>query len=946
MAQFYARDRGYSDFHLELPIEKMAQKELKKGTDKIEQIRATAALVKSQKAAQISALNKKYKIQSENLRENHKLTQANYKLIHEREQLNAQREFENLQRSNGNPGPKQAQGFGSLIEMAPALAQMVGEYVEKEKVHKNKTVSNEVLELGLTGAQAEVWYQNRSMIAANTFEAQMYAKAESEKLGVEVTPEQMLAIVDLYGERNLTAMTALAHNSAERYSSFLLGADDTEIVLDGGVTKTWGEIRRSRNTAEFESGLRQMRGHFTDKHQISITDQVPGILDSIGKHIRQVESQERGRFHNAVRQKDADTYAIHEDTEFYNALYEGSHSVLKLQNKLAYLRSDQTGKPNHNVAFDEVHTRFKEGIADGTVNSQHIQDYIELASRQPQGWSPWRQNMMEQLLEESRNADVTKLQNTQARKDFAQGQAVREAVEQYWHPTEGWNGRLPMSQQEFSNKLAESGLTRQSIAQVFSQTISSSAAVSQSPEEKYGLHYKKGLDALLHDGPDLSGQDIVMKDSETWTTFKNHDLLEARLKIRYANEFNELVRRHGASNLDGIAIMAKKNTLDWLAENPTWYQLSPAKKTNKDGEEINVPNKDRSFSHFNDDVALPNTKIKAMASLDDYPGVSYKERVLGVETSGYEPVVADEVINSYYINGRPQVQSFVDSSIGRALQEATGLPASLIFAIHAEKLGKPLQDEEYIDLEEYNSLPEGVKRVLIHNSSQSGQVIQSALAPQEQRQFASYGIGGPSLNPGFHRTNAVLEPNEDAPYNLMGGTPNARAHLAAINLGESGGPSKHIKLVGGELVPELLDMSIQEVYNMAYYNPDGSKSRIGTGTTPSGKKVKYGADSHAAGAYQFHPDTMLEAAKYAGIPLNTKFTYRTQQLLALAWAKKLGANLDDGPTYENYRILGSSGGWEAVGKMTYQEYVNHFNRFRQNSVHPSFSDLRGGALEV
>ena len=91
---------------------------------------------------------------------------------------------------------------------------------------------------------------------------------------------------------------------------------------------------------------------------------------------------------------------------------------------------------------------------------------------------------------------------------------------------------------------------------------------------------------------------------------------------------------------------------------------------------------------------------------------------------------------------------------------------------------------------------------------------------------------------------------------------------------------------------------------------------------------------------------MLEAAKYAGIPLNTKFTYRTQQLLALAWAKKLGANLDDGPTYENYRILGSSGGWEAVGKMTYQEYVNHFNRFRQNSVHPSFSDLRGGALEV
>ena len=132
MAQFYARDRGYGDYHLELPIEKMAQKELKKGSDKIEQIKVTASLAKQQKAAYISALNKKYKIQKDNLDENFKLTQANYKLIHDREQLNAQREFENVQRSNGNPGPKQAQGFGSLMEMAPALAQMVGEYVEKK----------------------------------------------------------------------------------------------------------------------------------------------------------------------------------------------------------------------------------------------------------------------------------------------------------------------------------------------------------------------------------------------------------------------------------------------------------------------------------------------------------------------------------------------------------------------------------------------------------------------------------------------------------------------------------------------------------------------------------------------------------------------------------------------------------------------------------------------
>jgi len=784
MAQFYARDRGYSDYHLELPIEKMAQKELKKGADKIEQIKATASLVKSQKASHISSLNTKYKIESENLKENYKLTQANYKLIHDREQLNAQREFENLQRSRGNPGPKQAQGFGSLMEMAPALAQMVGEYVEKEKIHRNKATSNQILEIGAPGSQVARWERDKAIIAGNTFEAQMYAKAESEKLGVEVTPEQMLAIVDLYGQRDITAMTALAHNSAERYSSFLLGGDDTEIVLDGGVTKTWGEIRRSRNTAEFESGLRQMRGHFTDKHQISITDNVPGILDSIGQHVRQVESQERGRFHNAVREKDSDTYATHEATEFNNALYEGPHSLLTLQNKLAFLRSDKAGKPDHNMAFGEIHEKLKAGITTGTVTSEHIQDYIEVASRQPQGWSPWRKAMMDELLEQSRNVAVQRMQAQQERKDFAQNQAVKEAVEQYWHPTEGWNGQLPMSQQEFSEKLSEAGLSRQSIAQVFSQTISSAAGKAQSPEEKYGLHYKKGLDALLDDGPDLSGQDIVLKDGEDWMSFKNHDLLEARLRIRYNDEFKELLKRHGSSNMAGIAQMAKKQTLEFLAENPTWYQLSPAKVTNADGDEVQVPNSKRSFSHFNQDVALPNTKIKAMASLDDYPGVSYKDRVLGVGTSNYEPVVADEVINSYYINGKPQVQSFVDSSIGMALQRATGLPASLIFAIHAERLGKPLQDEEYIDEEEFNSLPEGVKRVLIHNSSDSGAVIQSALLNPEQRQLSGAyhtGIGLTNMSNTINPKSASVAPLRAS------NTPKPAQALAYAILGGEGG---------------------------------------------------------------------------------------------------------------------------------------------------------------
>ena len=617
MAQFYARDRGYGDYHLELPIEKMAQKELKKGSDKIEQIKVTAALAKQQKAEYISALIKKYKIQKENLDENFKLTQANYKLIHDREQLNAQREFENVQRSNGNPGPKQAQGFGSLMEMAPALAQMVGEYVEKEKIHRQKTISNQVLEIGAHGSQVARWEKDKAIIAGNTFEAQMYAKAESAKLGVEVTPEQMLSIVELYGQRDITAMTALAHNSAPRYATFLLINDDTEIVLSDGITKTWGQIRNENNPAEFEAGIVQMRGHFMEKHQISIMDTVPGVLDSIGKHVRQVESQERGRFHNAVIQKKSDIYDQHEDTEFYNSLYEGPTSLLNLENKRAFLLAGPDGKPNYNLAFDEMQTRFTEGIQNGTVTSEQIQGYIELKRRQPQGWAPWKEAMASRLLDEARNAEVTRLQNKEARKNFAQSQGVEEAVNQYWSE-EGWNGTLPMSQEEFRQTLAKAGLNRKSIGEVFSQTITSAGRVAQHPSEKYKEQYKSGLDALLDDGPDLRDQDIVLKDSENWKSIKNYQAIETRLKIRYDAEFRSLLTKHGNSDVAAIAVQAKNNTRAWLnEEHSDWFRLSPSKIINKDGDEVAVANKDRRYGFFDQDQSLPTDKIKAMASLDD-----------------------------------------------------------------------------------------------------------------------------------------------------------------------------------------------------------------------------------------------------------------------------------------------------------------------------------------
>ena len=103
-------------------------------------------------------------------------------------------------------------------------------------------------------------------------------------------------------------------------------------------------------------------------------------------------------------------------------------------------------------------------------------------------------------------------------------------------------------------------------------------------------------------------------------------------------------------------------------------------------------------------------------------------------------------------------------------------------------------------------------------------------------------------------------------------SPEARAWLGAINAVEAGGPDKFNRLVGTEVVPELTQMTIQEVYDMAYGR------EIGKGNLPArfgGREVTYGASSHAAGAYQFHPDTMLSAAQHGNISTDTLFTPTT-----------------------------------------------------------------------
>ena len=164
---------------------------------------------------------------------------------------------------------------------------------------------------------------------------------------------------------------------------------------------------------------------------------------------------------------------------------------------------------------------------------------------------------------------------------------------------------------------------------------------------------------------------------------------------------------------------------------------------------------------------------------------------------------------------------------------------------------------------------------------------------------------------------------QDKTYNLEGNTPNAKAFLALTNSVEAGGANRWNKLVGGAYAP-LTDMTIQEVYDMAYSGP------IGTGKIPErlgGGTVKYGASSHAAGAYQFHPDTMMSSAQMAGISPDTRFTYEVQQRLALAWARYLKVDVDKPLTADDFRKLRATAGWEGYKGLSDAEAANKYNRY-------------------
>jgi hypothetical protein len=179
------------------------------------------------------------------------------------------------------------------------------------------------------------------------------------------------------------------------------------------------------------------------------------------------------------------------------------------------------------------------------------------------------------------------------------------------------------------------------------------------------------------------------------------------------------------------------------------------------------------------------------------------------------------------------------------------------------------------------------------------------------------------------------------PMDVSADTEEEKAWLKTIRDAEgTSGADGYGKIFGGEVVPELAQgkLTIQEAADLAK-----------TGKLPQrlgGRVVNYGAYkgevSGATGAYQFMPDSLISAAKKAGIDLNQPLTPEVQDKLALAWLQSGGIDPKKRATEATIRQSGQRWGWagihgEATGqtKRTVKQSLDRYNQFYgQGKAHP------------
>ena len=209
------------------------------------------------------------------------------------------------------------------------------------------------------------------------------------------------------------------------------------------------------------------------------------------------------------------------------------------------------------------------------------------------------------------------------------------------------------------------------------------------------------------------------------------------------------------------------------------------------------------------------------------------------------------------------------------------------------------------------------QQIIGTQAKQQSQQLQDQKRQQEQREnkalSALKGLIGGGLLTGL---GGLLggKPGGDQPggdiTDVTADTPEERALLKTIRGAEgTGGKGGYGKIFGGEVIPELEQgkLTIEEAARMSETGklPD----RLGGRAVPYGKYK--GRVSGATGAYQFMPGTMREAARRAGIPLDTPLTPAVQDQLGLSNIRATGVDPTKPATSQTLNQL--QGQWTGLG---------------------------------
>jgi len=749
--QFYGTAGKFQDYYLELPIKELATKAGQPEKEKAAALKEHASLVKARDIAYLNNKNNVYKTQRKNFIDNANALQDNYQTLFEAEQANAQKEFEGLAKARGQAPPNSA--INSLMGLAPGLANLAGEYIQQNEQFKINSITDWVINNGITNEQVELWKKNENLIKSNTLESQLFVKAHAEKYGVVVSAEDMLSAVRREGDYWRVQKEAMNLNSAKNYAGYIRNSGDTEIVLDGGVTKPWSQIRNGNSSEEFALGLRQLQGKWLAENDIDITTENISNLRHVGENLRKVEDGIRGEFSRGLKVKNERAYEQHQKTEFYNAVDTSTESLVQWRLKQALLLG-RDGKFDFNAANEQLYDYMAEGVQTGAIRSTEI---TSLLASKDNRFGKSQRNRFERLRDIAQTKEQTVADNHSKSAERIQEEAVDEAVRVFY---DDWGGQMRGGRDELEVRLREVGLSEQSISKFWSRVGTKAGEAANSPNEKYKSYFDNGLKSTYNYVP-LDPNEITLIDKETWQDIPGANLLKNQINSYYQQQFDSFYRQSilsGTARANEAAQQATKATADYMHDNTDLFKLNPSTRKEQDAEgneiELQLTTKERSFVLFTPgnigDFDPARSRMLSRLN-DDGNGnaVNPKDRMIGIEDGTYDAVLDRNFVSKFYRNGKWDHRRFKNDSLIHDVVNATGLPASLILDIHAQEFGLDRPDpENVITLDEWETLPKAIKNVIAAQSSVATE-IQTAHLNNTLKNMSHYSISGG--NPGFSK---------------------------------------------------------------------------------------------------------------------------------------------------------------------------------------------------